>query len=111
MKKKQLYENHNLRAHNVLGLGNIFLNRGAKPSPKILLGKSSHLVHQFKIRLEFCYAISIYYMYSRGEVSCQQTRVLARFKTLVPPISRATKEAIQRNLIESRNKELFAKWF
>lgn len=37
------------------------------------------------------------------EVSCQQTRVLARFKILVPPISRATKEAIQRNLIESRN--------
>lgn len=100
-KQRQLYENHNLRAQNVLRLGNIFLNRGAKPSPKILLGNSSHLVHQFKIRLEFFYAISIYYMNSRG--SYQQTRVLARFKTLVPPISRATKEAIQRNFIESRN--------
>lgn len=68
-KQRQLYENHNLRAQNVLGLGNIFLNRGAKPSPKILLGNSSHLVHQFKIRLEFCYAIYIYYMYSRGLMS------------------------------------------
>lgn len=49
-KQRQLYENHNLRAQNVLSLGNIFLNRGAKPSPKILLGNSSHLVSQFKIR-------------------------------------------------------------
>lgn len=68
-KQRQLYENHNLRAQNVLGLGNIFLNGGAKPSPNILLGNSRHLVHQLKIRLEFCYAISIHYMYSRGLMS------------------------------------------
>lgn len=71
-KQRQLYENHNLRAQNVLCQGNIFLNRGAKPSPTILLGNSSHLVHQFKIRLEFCYAISIYYMYCRGLMSANQ---------------------------------------